>query len=162
MIKRAWESRIHSRSPQTARSCPGSISAGILASGFSRHAPNESHLFFTVRFSRRVEDVMKPDRRRFHDVRMLPRFPWIKSLRLASDESPVDRAHVMGFGDGQNSVEGAADGARHVLSTDDGAIVTLEPAHVLLEALGPAVVVERDHVRKIKLHALHGGEFFRS
>src|SRR6185437_12025327 len=105
---------------------------------------------------------MKPDRGRLHDVRMLPRFPWIKSLRLAGDESPVDRSYVMSFGDRQNRVEGAADGARHVLGADDGPMIPLEPAHTFFEDLGPSIVVESDYIGKIKLDALHRRELFRS
>src|SRR6185312_3098420 len=114
----------------------------ILSSRFSRQGTNDAYFLFPIWLSRLSEDVVKPDRRRLHYIRMLPGFPGIERLRLSGDKAPINGGDVMGFGNRQDGVEGAPNGAGHVFGADERTMIALEPANVLLEAFRPAVVVE--------------------
>src|SRR5579859_3877278 len=113
--------------------------------------PDQIHFGLAVWRSIGAKDFMKPDGRVTQDVRMLPRLPWIVSLRFAGDESPVDRAHVLLPGYRKNCVKGAANRSRHVLGTDNGAVESSKPRNFRFERFRPAVVMERNDIRFAQL-----------
>src|SRR6185437_8298407 len=76
----------------------------ILSSRFSRQGTNNTYFLFPIWLSRLGEDVVEPDRRRLHYIRMLPGFPGIERLRLSGDKAPINGGDVMGFGNRQDGV----------------------------------------------------------
>src|SRR5579862_4145214 len=95
-----------------------------------------------VRCSVRMKNFVKPHRRLLHNIGALPGVPRQVRLSLASDEPPINRAHVMLLGDGQDHVEGAAYRARHEFRTDNRPPIAFECLHVPFEIFRPGIVME--------------------
>ena len=85
---------------------------------------------------------------------MLPRLPRQLRLRLAGDESPIDRPDPFLLGNGQHRVKRATHRTDHVLGADYRPVVLLKPRHLTLEVLRPAIVMKRDYVRLAQLNLL--------
>src|SRR5438132_9017615 len=114
--------------------------------------PNEVDLFLPVRPAVGLEHVVKPDREPvLAGVGLIPGIPRVDRLRLAGDQAPVDRTDVVLLEDREAPLEGAAGAARHVLGTENGAMVGKERLDSPRELLRCAVAVEGQDVRFLDL-----------
>src|SRR2546421_53290 len=114
--------------------------------------PNEIDLLLPVRPAVGLEHVVKPDREPvLAGVGLIPGIPRVDRLRLAGDQAPVDRADVVLLEDREAPLEGAAGAARHVLGTENGAMVGKERLDSPRELLRCAVAVEGQDVRFLDL-----------
>src|SRR5436190_425485 len=105
--------------------------------------PNKIDLLLPVRPAVGLEHVVKPDREPvLAGVGLIPGIPRVDRLRLAGDQAPVDRTDVVLLEDREAPLEGAAGAARHVLGTENGAMVGKERLDSPRELLrGPVTVL---------------------
>src|SRR3954470_2693860 len=101
-----------------------------------------------------MENFMEPNSRLIPDVRMLPRIPRVVSLRLSSNETPIDRPDLIFLGNRQHRIERAAGPPCHVLRAEHGTIKPLQEEHFALETFRPSIVVKGDHVGIVELDLL--------
>ena len=77
---------------------------------------------------------------------MSPGIPGEICLRLARDESPIDRSDPLLFCDRQDRVKRAAGRTSHIFGADHGSVVLLQPGDFTLEVFGSGIVVEANDV----------------